>query len=165
MEILITPSYLSLSLSFPSFHSEVHQGHLCLLCRAASQGHEGTTAISCIDKKEGGGESGMEVMAATIRTLHWMTWHVTMFWQGAGTKDTTLIRIMVSRSEVDMLDIRQVYVKTYGKSLYTDISVSWCFSLFHVLMWGRLNWMWHYVSLPGWHLWRLQEAAAEAVWR
>lgn len=31
---------------------------------------------------------------------------------------------MVSRSEVDMLDIRQEYVKNYGKSLYTDISVS-----------------------------------------
>lgn len=47
-----------------------------------------------------------------------------LFQQGAGTKDTTLIRIMVSRSEVDMLDIRQAYVHTYGKSLYTAISVS-----------------------------------------
>nr|XP_057914081.1 annexin A11-like isoform X2 [Doryrhamphus excisus] len=42
--------------------------------------------------------------------------------KGAGTKDTTLIRIMVSRSEVDMLDIRQEYVRNYGKSLYTHIS-------------------------------------------
>uniref|UniRef100_A0A4W4ELB5 Annexin n=1 Tax=Electrophorus electricus TaxID=8005 RepID=A0A4W4ELB5_ELEEL len=41
---------------------------------------------------------------------------------GLGTKDCTLIRIMVSRSEVDMLDIRQAYVKKYGRSLYTDIS-------------------------------------------
>ena len=44
--------------------------------------------------------------------------------QGAGTKDTTLIRIMVTRSEVDMLDIRQEYMRMYGKSLYTHISVS-----------------------------------------
>uniref|UniRef100_A0A8C2ZEP6 Annexin n=1 Tax=Cyclopterus lumpus TaxID=8103 RepID=A0A8C2ZEP6_CYCLU len=42
--------------------------------------------------------------------------------QGAGTKDETLIRIMVTRCEVDMLDIRQAYVKTYGKSLYNHIS-------------------------------------------
>uniref|UniRef100_A0A671XHG3 Annexin n=1 Tax=Sparus aurata TaxID=8175 RepID=A0A671XHG3_SPAAU len=42
--------------------------------------------------------------------------------QGAGTKDTTLIRIMVSRSEIDMLDIRQAYMRNYGKSLYTAIS-------------------------------------------
>lgn len=47
-----------------------------------------------------------------------------LFQQGAGTKDNTLIRIMVSRSEVDMLDIRKAYLHTYGKSLYTAISVS-----------------------------------------
>ncbi|KAK3564697.1 hypothetical protein QTP86_024845, partial [Hemibagrus guttatus] len=39
----------------------------------------------------------------------------------AGTDDETLIRIMVSRSEEDMLDIRAQYKKMYGESLYRTI--------------------------------------------
>ncbi|CAI5653036.1 annexin A5a [Oreochromis niloticus] len=39
----------------------------------------------------------------------------------AGTDDDTLMRIMVSRSEVDMLDIRASFKKMYGQSLYTTI--------------------------------------------
>ncbi|KAG7240752.1 hypothetical protein INR49_026552 [Caranx melampygus] len=39
----------------------------------------------------------------------------------AGTDDDTLMRIMVSRSEEDMLDIRTCFKKMYGQSLYTTI--------------------------------------------
>ncbi|XP_076616080.1 annexin A11b [Chaetodon auriga] len=68
-------------------------------------------------------ESGMVAVVKCIKnTPAYFAERLHKAMQGAGTKDTTLIRIMVSRSEVDMLDIRQVYVKTYGKSLYTHIS-------------------------------------------
>ncbi|XP_062249860.1 annexin A5a [Platichthys flesus] len=39
----------------------------------------------------------------------------------AGTDDDTLMRIMVSRSEVDMLDIRASFKKLHGVSLYSTI--------------------------------------------
>ncbi|CAI9589703.1 unnamed protein product [Staurois parvus] len=41
--------------------------------------------------------------------------------KGAGTDDDTLIRVMVSRSEIDMLDIRKEYRKHHGKSLLQAI--------------------------------------------
>ncbi|NWR79865.1 ANXA4 protein, partial [Centropus unirufus] len=41
--------------------------------------------------------------------------------KGLGTDDNTLIRVMVSRSEIDMLDIRREFVTMYGKSLYSFI--------------------------------------------
>ncbi|NXI60894.1 ANXA4 protein, partial [Chloroceryle aenea] len=41
--------------------------------------------------------------------------------QGLGTDDSTLIRVMVSRSEIDMLDIRREFLAMYGKSLYSFI--------------------------------------------
>ncbi|XP_029313035.1 annexin A11b [Cottoperca gobio] len=68
-------------------------------------------------------ESGMVAVVKCIRnTPAYFAERLHKAMQGAGTMDTTLIRIMVSRSEIDMLDIRQAYVKTYGKSLYTHIS-------------------------------------------
>ncbi|KAL2092360.1 hypothetical protein ACEWY4_012158 [Coilia grayii] len=41
--------------------------------------------------------------------------------KGAGTDEATLNRIMVSRSEVDMLDIRAEYKKLYKRSLHSEI--------------------------------------------
>lgn len=68
-------------------------------------------------------ESGMVAVVKCIKdTPAYFAERLHKAMQGAGTKDKALIRIMVSRSEVDMLDIRQAYVRTYGKSLYTHIS-------------------------------------------
>ncbi|MGH0168768.1 UNVERIFIED_CONTAM: hypothetical protein FKN15_055754 [Acipenser sinensis] len=41
--------------------------------------------------------------------------------KGLGTADNTLIRIMVSRAEIDMLDIREFFRLSYEKSLYNMI--------------------------------------------
>uniref|UniRef100_A0A8C9Y7I8 Annexin n=2 Tax=Sander lucioperca TaxID=283035 RepID=A0A8C9Y7I8_SANLU len=41
--------------------------------------------------------------------------------KGLGTADNTLIRIMISRSEIDMLDIRECFRLAYEKSLYNMI--------------------------------------------
>lgn len=49
--------------------------------------------------------------------------------KGAGTTESTLTRIIVSRSEVDLLDIRTEYKKLFGNSLYTQLEseVSGCY--------------------------------------
>ena len=44
--------------------------------------------------------------------------------QGLGTTDTVLIRLMVARAEIDMLDIKAQFLKMYGKTLYSFIKVS-----------------------------------------
>ncbi|XP_060682232.1 annexin A3a isoform X2 [Hemiscyllium ocellatum] len=41
--------------------------------------------------------------------------------KGLGTDENTLSRIMVSRSEIDLLDILDEYLKLYGRSLYATI--------------------------------------------
>uniref|UniRef100_A0A8B9LAW9 Annexin n=1 Tax=Astyanax mexicanus TaxID=7994 RepID=A0A8B9LAW9_ASTMX len=41
--------------------------------------------------------------------------------KGLGTTDSILIRVMVSRSEIDMQDIKAEFLKTYGKSLHSFI--------------------------------------------
>ena len=41
--------------------------------------------------------------------------------KGLGTDDSSLIRIIISRYEIDMFKIRQYYKKLFGKDLINDI--------------------------------------------
>lgn len=42
---------------------------------------------------------------------------------GFGTNDRALVRIVSTRCEIDMVDIKNAYMSMYGKSLEADIAV------------------------------------------
>ncbi|XP_058267423.1 annexin A3b [Hemibagrus wyckioides] len=51
----------------------------------------------------------------------YMAEHLHKSMKGAGTNEAMLTRIMVSRSEIDLMDIKAEYKKMYSRSLYSDI--------------------------------------------
>lgn len=62
--------------------------------------------------------------------------------QGCGTDESTLNRIMVSRSEIDLLDIRADYKKLYEHSLHSAIEVKSHFIVLTVMI-NILLWCLH----------------------
>lgn len=65
---------------------------------------------------------------------HWPIGYnsVVSFLKGLGTDDKTLVRVMVSRCEVDMVEIKSVFERTYGKTLDSFIKVSQCWYMYSV---------------------------------
>ena len=49
---------------------------------------------------------------------------------GAGTRDRSLIRIIITHCDTDLGNIKREYEKLYGRSLAADISVTF-FSLYY----------------------------------
>ena len=42
--------------------------------------------------------------------------------EGLGTDDNLLIRVLITRSEIDMPQIKEEYKKLYGSDMYDDVN-------------------------------------------
>lgn len=169
-----------------SSHSPVHQERSHVLCQASLQVNEGKHTIQLYTVQSH--SCGSKLMSCFSKTS---TWHFffsgdcnptsknnqsglylycysnLVCFQGLGTADNTLIRIMISRSEIDMLDIRECFRLRYEKSLYNMIKVSEGNRLHleskrlpTVQLYPNFDYVW-----TGRHIGRLQEDSAQPLWR
>ena len=61
------------------------------------------------------------IFYASINPAEWFATRVRDAVQGAGTKDKQLIRIIVSRAEVDLPQIKMAYFRLYNRDMVADI--------------------------------------------
>ena len=85
--------------------------------------------------------------------------------QGGGTDESTLNRVMVSRSEIDLLDIRAEFKKLYEYSLHSAIEVRNSF----LMTWSQFNLikltMWVYSAFFFFQLWEpVILASSQLIW-
>lgn len=86
-------------------------------------GHEFEKAIK--NEFSGDAEEGMLAIVRSIQDrAKFFARRLHQSMKGMGTNDRQLIRLVVTRSEVDMGDIKNAYQAKYGHSLADDISVS-----------------------------------------
>lgn len=92
--------------------------------------------------------------------------------QGAGTDDDTLIRVMVTRSEVDLFDVRTEFRKLFACSLFSMIKVQThthcCTHLVNMLLFTYESFIYFFYisvcSLKGRYRRRLPKGPAIALW-
>ena len=83
----------------------------------------GHTILQAIDN-EFSGDSKKALRAIVYATLSPSEYFATRVHdavKGLGTKDHLLIRVIVSRSEIDMPQIKQYYKQLFGKDMYEDV--------------------------------------------
>jgi annexin A7/11 len=61
------------------------------------------------------------IFHASINPPEWFATRVRNALEGKGTKDKQLIRIIVSRAEIDLKQIKMCYYKLYGRDMVSDI--------------------------------------------
>lgn len=75
-------------------------------------------------------DSLLNLVACIRNKTEYLAYRLFKSMDGIGTNDRTLIRIVVSRSEIDLGDIKGVFEQKFGKSLADFIRVSVSFN-FH----------------------------------
>ena len=83
----------------------------------------GHTILQAIDKEFSGDSKKTlrTIVYATLSPSEYFATRVHDAVKGLGTKDHLLIRVIVSRSEIDLPQIKQYYRQLFGKDLYEDV--------------------------------------------
>ena len=108
--------------TFIKILTECSPSEICLINKIYTENH-GHDLITAIDKEF---SRKMKVylkaiVHAIINCPEYFATRVNKAIKGWGTNDKMLIRILVSRCDVDLLKIMEAYQKLYGKSMYDDI--------------------------------------------
>ena len=83
----------------------------------------GRTILQAIDNEFSGDSKKTlkTIVYATLSPSEYFATRVHDAVKGLGTKDHLLIRVLVSRSEIDMPQIKQFYRQLFGKDMYEDV--------------------------------------------